>query len=113
FRDPNWRKGDFDGALRIHPQDAERFQLGDGVRASCESERGSVTVRVKVCDSVLPGVVTLPHGYGLDYPDTNGERKAHGPLINLLTDAKHCDPLSATPFHKYVPVRLTVCVENP
>jgi len=33
-------------------------------------------------------------------------RKAHGPLINLLTDAKHCDPISATPFHKYVPVRL-------
>jgi len=63
-------------------------------------------VQVKICDSVRPGVVSLPHGYGLDYPDENGERKAHGPLINLLTDAKRCDPISATPFHKYVPVRL-------
>jgi anaerobic selenocysteine-containing dehydrogenase len=113
YRDPSWRKGDPEGALRIHPRDAERFGLGDGVRATCESGRGSVTVRVKVCDSMRAGVVSLPHGYGLDYPDTNGERKAHGPLINLLTDAKHCDPISATPFHKYVPVRLRVCVENP
>jgi len=30
----------------------------------------------------------------------------HGPLINLLTDAGHCDPITATPYHKYVPVRL-------
>jgi CheY-like chemotaxis protein len=38
---------------------------------------------------------------------SSGDRTSYGPLINLLTDAKHCDPISATPFHKYVPVRLT------
>jgi len=106
FRDPLWRTGDSQGALRIHPQDAARFHLSDGALATCESERGSLNVQVKICDSVRPGVVSLPHGYGLGYPDANGERKAHGPLINLLTDAKRCDPISATPFHKYVPVRL-------
>jgi len=107
YRNPQWRKSDPAGALRIHPRDAEQFHLGDGDQATCESERGSVTVQIKVCDTMRQGVVSLPHGYGLDYPDANGERKAHGPLINLLTDAKHCDPLTATPFHKYVPVRLT------
>lgn len=108
YRDPDWRKDDPEGALRIHPRDAARFGLGDGVCASCESQWGSVTVRIKVCDTMRPGVVSLPHGFGLDYPDATGKRKAHGPLINLLTDAKHCDPISATPFHKYVPVRLAV-----
>lgn len=112
YRDPHWRKVDPDGALRIHPQDAERFKLRDDDSATCESERGSVTVRIKICDSLRPGVVSLPHGYGLDYPDATGERKAHGPLINLLTDAQHCDPITATPFHKHVPVRLVATVNS-
>jgi anaerobic selenocysteine-containing dehydrogenase len=112
FRNPQWRKSDPDGALRIHPRDAEHYLLGDGDHATCESERGSITVRIKVCDTVLEGIVSLPHGYGLDYPDKNGERQAHGPLINLLTDAKHRDPITATPFHKYVPVRLTASTQT-
>ena len=106
YRNPQWRKSDPDGALHIHPQDAERFRLDDGALATCESERGSVSVRITISDTMRPGVVSLPHGYGLEYPDKHGERKTHGPLINLLTDAQHRDPISATPFHKYVPVRL-------
>jgi len=106
YRDPLWRKQDPEGALRIHPDDAAGLHLHDGAPATCESARGSLTVRIKICDSLLPGVVSLPHGYGLDFPNTNGERVAHGPLINMLTDAGHCDPITATPYHKYVPVRL-------
>ncbi len=107
YRDPRWRRDDPEGALHIHPLDAQRFGLHDGGYAVCSSSRGGVTVRVQFCDSLRPGVVSLPHGYGLDYPNEFGSRTSYGPLINLLTDAKHCDPISATPFHKYVPVRLT------
>ncbi len=106
YRDPVWRKGDPEGSLRIHPQDAALYEVKDGDSVTCESGRGSVTVPVMICDSLQPGVVSMPHGYGLDYTDASGERKIQGPLINLLTDSKHCDPISATPFHKYVPVRL-------
>jgi anaerobic selenocysteine-containing dehydrogenase len=105
-RDPSWRKDDPDGALRIHPADAARFGLEEGASAICESPWGHVRVRIQICNSLRPGVVSLPHGYGLDYPNETGDRTISGPLINLLTDAKHCDPISATPFHKYVPVRL-------
>lgn len=106
YRDPAWRKEDPDGALHIHPSDAARFGLEDGAIAICESSRGSMEIQIQISDRLLPGVVSLPHGYGLDYPDATGKRILHGPLINLLTDAKHCDPISATPFHKHVPVRL-------
>ena len=27
--------------------------------------------------------------------------------LNLLTPSNHCDPLSKTPFHKYVPVNIS------
>ncbi len=107
YRNPHWRKTDPDGALRIHPQDAARNDLSDGNQATCESESGSVTVRIEITDSMRPGMVSLPHGYGLDYPDAAGKRRAHGPLINLLTNAQHRDPISATPFHKYVLVRVS------
>ena len=106
YRDPRWRRKDLDGALRIHPEDAEICGVEDGGRARCESARGRIDVRIEVCDKQQPGVVSLPHGYGLGYPDGVGGREVHGPVINLLTDAAHCDPISATPFHKYVSVRL-------
>jgi anaerobic selenocysteine-containing dehydrogenase len=106
YRDPAWRKQDPDGALHIHPTDAARFGLKDGAIARCESSRGSIKVRVQISDRLRPGVVSLPHGYGLDYPNETGGRTIHGPLINLLTNAKHCDSISATPFHKYAPVRV-------
>ena len=106
IRDPAWRRDDPDGALRIHPDDAARHGLADGAHALCESSRGAIEVRVELSDSLRPGLVTLPHGYGMEYPDAAGGRRRVGPLLNLLTEAAHRDPLTATPFHKFVRVRL-------
>jgi anaerobic selenocysteine-containing dehydrogenase len=106
LRDPEWRRADPDGALRIHPEDARRCGLSEGGRAICESCRGRIEVRVELGDSLRPGVVTLPHGYGMDYPAASGQRRAVGPLLNWLTDATHRDPLTATPYHKHVRVRV-------
>ena len=61
---------------------------------------------MEITDEMLPGVVSVPHGYGLDYPDEAGSRARSGPLINELTASDHCDPLTKTPYHKTVPVRI-------
>jgi anaerobic selenocysteine-containing dehydrogenase len=107
YRDPKWRKDDPDGALKVHPSDAKALALTDGSRAVCESRKGSVEVRVKITDTVQPGLVTLPHGYGLEHPDpASGLRRASGPALNVLTAAEDRDPISATPYHKYVRVRV-------
>jgi len=42
----------------------------------------------------------------MDFPDAAGERRTVGPLVNWLTDAAHRDPLTATPYHKHVRVRV-------
>ena len=107
YRNPEWRKTDRHGAVRIHPHDASQLGLGNGDQVVVESQRGSVAAVVEINDQMLPGVVSLPHGYGLDYPDAAGKREQSGPLINELTATDHCDPLSKTPYHKHVPVRLT------
>lgn len=102
YRDPSWRKIDPHGAMRMHPEDAEQLGIDNGDKALCRSARGSIEVVVDVDDSVRPGMVTLPHGYGMRYKDS----APIGPELNRLTDSGHCDPLSKTPFHKHVPVRI-------
>jgi anaerobic selenocysteine-containing dehydrogenase len=104
YRDGGWRKQDADGALKVHPLDAAELDLRDGGLAWCESDRGAVCVRVLVTDEIRPGVVSLPHGYGM-YREAGSEERS-GPAINFLTRADRCDDLSKVPFHKFVPVRV-------
>lgn len=102
YRNPAWRKIDPHGAMRIHPDDATALGISSGGKAVCTSATGELEVIVEIDDSVRRGVVTLPHGYGMRYKDSG----PIGPEINRLTTGAHCDPLTRTPYHKYVPVRL-------
>lgn len=103
YRDPAWRKVDSQGAMRMNPADAESLQLQDGTHALCDSGHGQVKVVIEIDEGMRRGVVSLPHGYGMRY----GDKEPAGPQINRLTWGAHCDPLSRTPFHKYVPVRIS------
>jgi anaerobic selenocysteine-containing dehydrogenase len=100
FRDPAWRKTDAEGAMRIHPSDARKYELVDGGRALCRSRRGAIEVTIAVDDATRPGLVSLPHGYGMRYRDGAPQ----GPELNRLTALEDCDPLTYTPHHKFVPV---------
>jgi anaerobic selenocysteine-containing dehydrogenase len=100
YRDPAWRKNDPDGAMRMHPDDARARGLADGSRALCASDTGEIEVTIETDEGLRPGMVTLPHGYGMRY--RGGD--PNGPQINRLTASEHCDPLARTPYHKNVPV---------
>jgi anaerobic selenocysteine-containing dehydrogenase len=102
FREPTWRKVDKDGAMRVHPRDAAGLGLADKDCAIVESVTGEIGVTIEIDDSVRPGVVTLPHGYGGSYAGGG----PIGPAINRLTAAAHCEPFTRTPYHKHVPVRI-------
>lgn len=102
YRDPAWRKVDPHGALRIHPEDAAALGLHEGGSALCTSAHGEIAVVAEFDDGLRRGMVSLPHGYGQRFRDS----APIGPELNRLTGAAHCDPLSRTPYHKHVPVRL-------
>ena len=103
YRDPKWRKVDPHGAMRMHPDDAAGLGLNDGDAAECQSAQANIDVVIELDDSVRRGMVTLPHGYGMRYQDS----APIGPQLNRLTTGDWCDPLSRTPFHKFVPVRVS------
>jgi anaerobic selenocysteine-containing dehydrogenase len=78
----------------------------DNDRVLCKSAIDEITVIIHIDSSMKPGFVSLPHGYGLNYSESSrsGHTIQNGPKINMLTSSGHCDPLSKTPYQKYVSV---------
>jgi len=106
FRSPDWRKSDRDGALAVSTADAERLGLVDGDRVRVTTRAGSAEPTVLVDDAMHEGHISLPNGYGLEYPDENGEHLRVGIATNELTDLEWRDDIALTPWHKHVPARL-------
>jgi anaerobic selenocysteine-containing dehydrogenase len=114
YRTPEWRKKDLDGALRLHPEDAEKIGASDNDSVLCKSANGDIKVIVQIDSAMQPGFASLPHGYGFEYSDsdTPSHTMQNGPKINMLTALEHCDPISKTPYHKYVPVHIYPCTTD-
>ncbi|MEM7103333.1 MAG: molybdopterin-dependent oxidoreductase [Bacteroidota bacterium] len=105
IRNPEWRKNDQEGALKVNPKDAESLGIESGDLVTCTSKIGSLKIVVKVTDEVPKGIISMPHGYGLEYPDLESDANI-GAKANLLTSTDDCDPMAKTPYHKNVRVKL-------
>jgi anaerobic selenocysteine-containing dehydrogenase len=90
----------------VHPDDAER--LGLGSRALVSSRSGQVELPVQVSDEIMPGVVSIPHGWGHDEPGSVlGVASRHaGANSNLLADDQLVDPVSGNAVLNGIPVEL-------
>ena len=106
IRDPNWRRRDRNGALRISPADAQRLGLQTGGRIRIVTEVGSAESEVEITDTLQSGHITLPNGLGVDHPTDDDSPAQVGVALNTLTNSRHRDPIAGTPWHKYVPARL-------
>jgi anaerobic selenocysteine-containing dehydrogenase len=106
FRNPDWRKRDADGALRVSAEDAQRLGLEDGGRARIMTARGSAQATIEVNETMQSGHASLPNGFGLDFTDTSGETRVAGVAPNALTSSDWRDRFAGTPWHKHVPARI-------
>jgi anaerobic selenocysteine-containing dehydrogenase len=92
----------------VHPDDAARLDLVDGEEAVVRSRAGEIVVPVEVTDDVMPGVVSIPHGWGHDLPGVGlsvaGEHA--GTNSNVLADELVVEPLSGTAVLNGIPVEL-------
>ncbi len=80
---PMLAKGKFRGAALVHPSDALRLHLVDGGRARITRGDRSIDVAVELTDDLMPGVVSLPHGWGHDQPGTQLSVASVRPGANL------------------------------
>ena len=94
--------------LQVSQADASRLGLEHAGRARVSSRVGSLVAKVEVTDDLMPGVVSLPHGWGHDVADTRLRvAKAHaGVNTNLLTDDRAYDVASGTAVLFGTPVRV-------
>jgi anaerobic selenocysteine-containing dehydrogenase len=106
LRDPEWRKKDPEGSLRINPEDAARLGIADGDHVRLTTKRASVEVTISVSGMMQPGHVSLPNGLGLDHTSNGGDRVQTGVAPNELTASEDRDWLAGTPWHKHVPARI-------
>jgi len=94
--------------IMIHPDDASRRGIVDGGRVRLRSRVGEVVVPAEVTDEVMPGVVSLPHGWG---HDREGIRLAvasrhAGVSLNDLVDDQRIDALTGTAVLNGTPVEV-------
>lgn len=94
--------------LLIHPDDAGERGIADGMRATVTSEVGKVEVDVLLTEDMMPGVVSLPHGYGHDQDGVElaQARQVPGVSINDLTDPDRVESLAGNAVLNGVPVRV-------
>ena len=95
--------------LHIHPDDAERLGLADGEPARISSAAGSLEAPVETTEDIMPGVVSIPHGWG---HGANGVRmgvaSAHaGVNSNVLSDETMIEPLSGNAVLNGIPVEVS------
>ena len=92
--------------LQVHPDDAATTGVVDGGRAVVRSRVGELEADVEVTDEVMPGVVSLPHGWGHSLPGVRmSVAAAHaGVNSNVLTDDFAIDPVSGNAVLNGIPV---------
>ena len=110
---PVLAKGPFRCTALIHPQDADRFHLTDGAMARISNGPRSVEAQVHVSDEMMPGVVSLPHGWGHNLPGAQLSVAAERPgaNINALLDDQLRDPLSGNAVLGGVEIKIEKCLQ--
>lgn len=96
--------------LLMNPDDLAARSIADGARVRVTSRVGSVEVEVAASDDLMPGVVSLPHGYGhaVDGVLMGRSREVPGVSVNDLTDPELLD-VSGNAALNGVPVEVTAC----
>ena len=95
--------------LLMHPDDVAREGWQSGMVVTIESRVGAIDAELAASDEMMPGVVSLPHGYGHGLAGTRGEVASRhaGVSCNDITDEQFVDQLSGNAAVNGVSVRLS------
>lgn len=96
--------------LMMNPADADVLGVDAGGSVTVTSEAGQVDAPVELSEDIMPGVVSLPHGWGHDDPEARLTVAARRPGVNsnVLSNRTDIDPLSGNARLNGIPVELAL-----
>ncbi|MFI5122738.1 MAG: molybdopterin-dependent oxidoreductase [Vicinamibacteria bacterium] len=99
---------------QVHPADAERLGLSDGGAARVSSASGELVVPVEVTDEIMPGVISIPHGWGHDAPGVRlGVAAEHAGVNSNLLAPVDVDVPSGNAVLNGIPVEVVAADREP
>ena len=98
--------------LLVHPADLRARGFEDGATVQLRSRTGSIRIEARASDSMMPGVVCLPHGFGHQCEGVRLARAATvaGASYNDLTDPLALDHASGNAALNGLPVWIEAAV---
>ena len=84
------------------------MQEGEELRVT--SRVGDIVIPVELCEDIMPGVISIPHGFGHHREGTQlsiAEGRA-GVSMNDITDEQWLDSLSGTAALNGIPVKVSL-----
>jgi anaerobic selenocysteine-containing dehydrogenase len=103
---PRLVKGRNRCTVEVNITDADRLGISDGMDVRVSSRVGTVTLPVEITDTMAPGVVSIPQGWGQSGDTISVAASAGTVSINDLTDDRRIDPLTGNAAFNGVPVRI-------
>ena len=106
---PRLVKGKNPCTLQLSSTDATALGIANGQVVSVRSRTGELHIEAEVSDDLLPGVVSIPQGWGHDHSDTNMSVAASQPgvSINDVTDPLRVDLLTGNAAFNGTPVAIS------
>ena len=94
--------------LLIHPDDASNLNVVDGQQVVVTSDINSVKINTEVSDEIMPGTVSIPHGWGhwRQGIKMNIAAEHAGVSLNDLIDDQKVDELSGVSIITGIPVSI-------
>lgn len=105
---PRMVKGNNRCTLQLHPDDGAKYGIADGDEVRVKSRVGQLTIEAEITDAIMPGVVSIPHGWGHNKKGIKLSVASQHPGVNtnILTDDLQVDELSGNAVLNGVPVEL-------
>jgi anaerobic selenocysteine-containing dehydrogenase len=111
---PQLVKGKDRCTLQVHPDDAARLGLAADGRARIASSAGELIAPVEITDEIMPGVVSIPHGWGHDAPGVRlGVASEHAGVNSNLLSPVDVDVPSGNAVFNGIPVEVSAADREP
>tara|TARA_B100000676_G_scaffold311958_1_gene383997 strand:- start:1329 stop:3578 length:2250 start_codon:yes stop_codon:yes gene_type:complete len=98
--------------VMIHPDDAQRLAVADGDDVVVSSPAGTITLPAWLCDDIMPGVISVPHGWGHDREGVllGVARRVAGQSINDVIGSNRVEAVTAMAQLNGIPVTVEPAV---